>query len=51
MYLLYKIIFPVPIPVILAFFSTDNSDWWKVFVPTWLGRFFGLTLENGWVMG
>jgi hypothetical protein len=51
MYLLYRIILPVPLPVILAFFSTDNSDWWKVVVPSWLGRALGLTVENGWLMG
>jgi hypothetical protein len=51
MWILYRILLPVPLPAILAFFSTDNSDWWKVLVPAWLGRALGLTVENGWLMG
>jgi hypothetical protein len=51
-YILYSLI-PLPVlwPVLIAFFTTDNSDWWKILVPSWLRRFFGLTLENGWLMG
>jgi hypothetical protein len=30
-------------------YSWDNI--WLMFVPSWIGHFFGLEIENGWVVG
>lgn len=40
---------PLNIWIILFTYSWDGI--WKVFIPAYFGHFFGIEIENGWIMG